>query len=154
MNPSINNLKAAYDNNEFFYWTNGCGEINMPGDGDTMTCHPYDELPLSAKEIYDTYCTGLYGTPCYVVSCKGRFGFAFSFLLRNSRPRQKKMENFLDWFVSNVPHGVEVYYGAHTDPEAPEIVAFIPKDRCEELLDSETTSRLEYFWEKYKQMSA
>ena len=67
-------MNDVYKKNQLFYWHNSSGEVNMPGDGEGLYIHAFDELPLTCQKIFNQYFSDDGECSRYVVSLEGKVG--------------------------------------------------------------------------------
>lgn len=143
----VESLNELYERDGLHYWSNVMGEINLPGS-ESFTKVNAESLPPDARFLFETYQTDNIGANVYVVSIENRFGMGIVFPLdlRTETPRHclkgsegayqmsEVSPGIAQWIAERAPDGVEVYFGADTDPCGHEIMVFIPTGRCDELL--------------------
>lgn len=144
-NARLNSLKEAYDlpSNEtgFVYWTNACGEVNLPsdfdGDNTTLHIHSEDELPLKQHMLYDVLQSQSGNALEYLISYQNQTGIAFCFLFDDdwqaglgltTEKTKSIVENLIFDKFSKDPlyEKCLFFYGENTDPDGDEFLVFVP----------------------------
>ena len=170
----LKSLNALYDE-EFkfdekdkgcFYYTNAVGEINVPGKP-PLYCGQAEELPPYVRSLYERYQTEGVAAPVYTMNVCGVVGMGIGFLIPISNPILKERNDISDdwkyklcemaaadlaaWLSAYETPDVTVFLGRNTAPEGSEVLVFIPKIRCEELLGDKcqlADANMEKVWAK------
>ena len=140
-------LAVVYLNKDLFFYCNACGDINVPGK-DPMYCGQPDELPTTARELYEKYWSELARLPMYVVKYHELYGIAvgvlfdYSYLddLRADKGTPTDRELFFlavhetaRKYRNALPY--ETLLGRDTDPDGHEILFFVPDFMCGTVTD-------------------
>lgn len=159
----IKSLNEAYEKNLIWYWCNACGDINVPGALPMTIGHP-DDMPPTARRLYEKYWSEAGWPTRYVGNCEGQYGLFLCYLFDYEMcvgTVFEDIDRMADAFFEEVVMGVAkmlsrkplfgangdlsdctIYVGNGTDPLGHELCIFIPEDKCEyaDLLDRKIES--------------
>lgn len=139
-------LNEVYKNEELFYYCNACGDINIPGK-DTFWDSTVDELPRSARELYENYWMEGAGLCMYVVEYKCETAMAvtalFDYGYREDLTGDGIDVTDAEFFEAVKATAIryrnamqyETLVGKDTDPDGHEIVFILPYSVCENAPD-------------------
>lgn len=146
MTDNTKSLNEVYKNEELFYYCNACGDINIPGT-DPYGFHDVDELPRSARELYENYWMEGAGLCMYVVEYKCEKAMAVTALF-DCGYREDLLADGIsltdEEFFSAVKNVAIMYrnvfryetlVGEDTDPDGHEIVFIVPASACDTVRD-------------------
>lgn len=150
MKDNTKSLNEVYENEELFYYCNACGDINIPGT-DPWSRHDVDELPLSARELYENYWMEGAGLCMYVVEYKFEVGFEkamavtalFDYGYREDLLAEGISLTDEEFFAAVKNTAImyrnafryETLVGKDTDPDGHEIVFIVPASACDTVRD-------------------
>lgn len=139
-------LNEVYQNEELFYYCNACGDINIPGT-DPWGFHDVDELPRSARELYENYWMEGAGLCMYVVEYKCEKAMAVTALFDYGYREDLLAEGISltdeEFFAAMKNVAImyrnafryETLVGKDTDPDGHEIVFIVPASACDTVRD-------------------
>lgn len=167
----MKSLNEVYDKNHLFYWHNVCGEVNMPGDGESYNHHEEDELPSKCRELFDRIFAADGECSKYVVHLEGKLGVLLVALhdesyycdmceVREPAKTEKEKDKcklLMDMSAYLIKRhaesmdsdpafeGCTPLFGNYTDPAGHELCLFVPASLVEKLEDI-TVSFLNECW--------
>lgn len=149
-------LNNAYKE-DFFYYNNGLGEINLPGKD--FRCNlTENDLPLPERDLYTQVLNCNSNFPEYVIRHKGTSGIGICVLIDTDylvHLSEKAGAPFVDpevlrarGYAAMVDLASElevelqasmpkcrIYAGFETDPDGHELLVFVPQAECENIQD-------------------
>lgn len=160
-NARLNSLNEAYDlpENEtgFVYWTNACGEVNLPSDFDgdktTLCIHSEDELPSKQHMLYNLLQPQSGNALEYLISYQNQTGIAFCFLFDKdwqaglgltTEKTKSIIENLIfDKFAKDpLYEKCLFFYGENTDPDGDEFIVFVPYEAFKQNKDDDSIEHM------------
>lgn len=147
MQDKTKSLNEVYEKDELVYFCNACGDINIPGKEGWWNGKP-EELPRTARELYENCWGEGCGLPMYVVEYKAETAMAISALFDEDYKDDLLAEKGIAVTTSEFWEAVrrvaimyrlafryETLVGRDTDPIGHEIVFIIPYKDCEDAAD-------------------